>query len=95
MSGWSTVYAGEIERRPVKLEVIAAGAIEVTTTAIEDFQGTVTKTAGVTLVSPPVPAGAPVEIEEEDPFEMEKELREEGFSENAAREIVREAQRYA
>ena len=94
MEEWETLFEGEVEGRPVKLEMYTDEdgnrSVKVTTISPEDkggsFEG-LGEDAGD--LAGPYPAGSPIVVEPSELADLEDELLELGFSDEAAGEIAR------
>jgi len=94
MEEWETLFEGEVEGRPVKLEMNTDEdgnrSVKVTTIGAEDeggsFEG-LGEDAGD--LASPQPAVSPIVVEPDELADLEEELLELGFSDEAAGEIAR------
>jgi hypothetical protein len=94
MEEWETLFEGEVEGRPVKLEMYTDEdgnrSVKVTTVGPEDEGGgfeELGEDAGD--LAGPYPAGSPIVVEPSELADLEEELLELGFSDEAAGEISR------
>jgi hypothetical protein len=98
MGEWKAVYEGEVEGRPVTVKVYESEdaededgdiAVRVLTTSIHDYAGALEQNeGGQTLIASPEEVGAPITLEPAIVDDLEEELREVGFSHEAAARIV-------
>jgi hypothetical protein len=98
MGEWKTVYADEVEGRPVTIKVYESEdaadedegiAIRVVTASIREDEGAREQNEdGQTLIASPTAAGAPITLEPSMLDDLEEELREVGFSDEGAAQIV-------
>jgi hypothetical protein len=98
MGEWKTVYEEEVEGRPVAIKVYESEdvededegiAVRVVTTSIRDYEGALEQNEdGQTLIASPAAAGAPITLEPAMLEDLKEELREVGFSDEAAAHIV-------
>lgn len=94
MSKWKTVFEEEVEGRPVTIRIYeddedegddAGPAVRVATTSIHDYEGALERNEdGQTLIASPEAAGASITLEPVVLDDLEEELREVGFSAEAA-----------
>ena len=99
MGEWKIVFDGEVEGRLVTVKVYepevdededAEPAVRVTTTSLADDAGTLEPNEdGQTLLAAPERAGALVTLDPAIFSDLEEELIEVGFSQEAAAHIVR------
>lgn len=85
---WKSIFKGTIESRSVEVEVYDEGGYRVHTTQGEDNSGFVQVDQSSTTIVSPTEKGREITIDGETVDELRKELIAEGFSENAANEIV-------
>ena len=98
MGEGKTVYEDEVEGRPVAIKVYESEdaededegiAVRVVTTFIRDDEGALEQNDdGQTLIASPTAAGTPITLEPAMLDDLEEELREVGFSDEAAARIV-------
>jgi hypothetical protein len=98
MGEWKTVYEDEVEGRPVAIKVYESEdaededegiAVRVVTTFIRDDEGALEQNDdGQTLIASPASVGTPITLEPAMLDDLEEELREVGFSDEAAAQIV-------
>jgi hypothetical protein len=98
MGEWKTVFEDEVEGRPVTIKVYEGDddggedegvVVRVETTTIRDYEGAHERNEyGQTMIAGPEEAGAPITVEPSVLDDLEEELREVGFSAEAAALIV-------
>lgn len=85
---WTRVFEGTAEGRPIEIEVYDEGGYRVQTTQGDDHPGSVQVDQSSTAIITPTEEGREITIYGETVEALRKELINEGFSENAANEIV-------
>ena len=85
---WKSIFKGTIEGRSVEIESYDEGGYRVHTTQGADDPGTVQSDGSSTLIIPPTEQGRQITIEGETSKEIHKDLLAEGFTNEAANEIV-------
>jgi hypothetical protein len=85
---WKSIFNGIIENRPVKIEVYNEGGYRVHTIQGADDPGTIESDDTSTLIIPPTEQGRKITIEGATADAIRNDLLTEGFSEEAANEIV-------
>lgn len=85
---WTKHYEGVVEGRRVSVKTYSGGGYRVSTTQGQENQGDVYSDESSVTIIPSSLVGAPIDIDAESIDEMRGQLVQEGFSADAAAEIV-------
>jgi len=89
MEGWTPLFEGSIDDRPVKLSKYHSGELRVKTEQLETESTEGSFEQGSRVFPVVISAGDPITIEANTPDQLIQELRVCGFSEKGAKEIAR------
>lgn len=88
LGSWTTHYEGEVEGRPVNVQTHSEGGYRVKTAQGADDEGTTLVDESTIASIPPTAAGRLIDIDGETIDEVRKQLKQEGFGEEAIAEIA-------
>jgi hypothetical protein len=85
---WTTHHKGSVSGRPIEVQTYSEGGYRVRTTQASEVPPSVSGDESSTLIMPPVPAGAPINVDGETIDALREELKTEGFDATSIAEIV-------
>ena len=85
---WTTHHEAKVEGRPVTVQTHSEGGYRVKTDQGADDEGAVFRDESTIVVIPPTAAGRSIDIVGDTIDEVRKQLKQEGFGEEAIAEIV-------
>jgi hypothetical protein len=84
---WNTIFSGEFEGRKVKLLRYESGELKVITTQKEAYMSEGYSEGSSHVMPFVISEGATIHVDAQNPDELERELQDNGFSSDIAKEI--------